>query len=207
MPNDSMSGFDAFDAAVIADAIEVHGSTKVSPPFAIVPMQRRPVVPMPDAVKARFSDHLRALIARAFGAPPEQSSVLRDEDPHPAAIDAACCLCHGKCCLNGGPNNAFLETGDIDRFRLRNPGSTEAEALQTYAALIPEHHVLGSCVFHGQTGCTLPRSMRSDLCNTFLCSGQRQIAEGLETGARSVTMIAEFRGKASALAKTSGDDE
>ena len=206
MASDFRSGFDAFDAAVITDAVEVHGSVEASPPFAIVPMQRRPVVPMPHAVRARFSDHLRALIARAFEARPEQTCVARDEDAHPAAIDAACCLCHGKCCLNGGPNNAFLETGDVDRFRLRNPGSTEAETRQAYEALIPEHHVLGSCVFHGHGGCTLPRSMRSDLCNAFLCSGQRQIAEGLDTGARSVTMIAEFRGRAAALAKTTGDD-
>jgi hypothetical protein len=28
-----------------------------------------------------------------------------------------------------------------------------------------------SCIFHGKEGCTLDRSMRADVCNTYYCGG------------------------------------
>ena len=27
------------------------------------------------------------------------------------------------------------------------------------------------CIFHGKKGCTLDRSMRADICNTYYCGG------------------------------------
>jgi hypothetical protein len=34
---------------------------------------------------------------------------------------------------------------------------------------VPSEAYAGSCIFHGKKGCTLGRSMRADICNTYFC--------------------------------------
>jgi hypothetical protein len=35
-----------------------------------------------------------------------------------------------------------------------------------------------SCIFHGKKGCTLDRSMRADICNTYFCNGLMAYIKG-----------------------------
>ena len=36
---------------------------------------------------------------------------------------------------------------------------------------VPEVGYRNSCIFHGKQGCTLDRSLRSDVCNSYFCGG------------------------------------
>jgi hypothetical protein len=43
--------------------------------------------------------------------------------------------------------------------------------LRLYLERVPEVGYEGSCIFHGKQGCTLDRSLRSDVCNSYFCDG------------------------------------
>ena len=81
-------------------------------------------------------------------------------------------LCGGWCCWNGG-DEAFLDDRTLARLRLTNPKITEQAIELIYLARVPEAVYQDSCIFHGKRGCTLDRSMRADICNTYFCGGLR----------------------------------
>ena len=167
---------------------------------SIVPYQNRPVLPTTPKQQQRFWKQLDRLMDFAFREEPGVVRHDREDAEQGPLMDAACILCKGQCCLNGGPNNAFLEVEDIQRFRIRNPGATREDIRAAYAALMPEKTSVMSCVFHGEYGCTLPREMRSQLCNSFVCRGQSVLAQGAQAGDTGAVLLAVPQSKAVAAA-------
>ena len=188
-------------AAGEAQLGERHARVTVS----IVPYQNRPVLPTTPKQQQRFWKQLDMLMDFAFREDPGVVRHDREDAAQGPLMDAACILCKGQCCLNGGPNNAFLEVEDIQRFRIRNPGATREDIKAAYAALMPETTSVMSCVFHGVYGCTLPREMRSQLCNSFVCRGQTVLAEGAKAGDTGAVLLAVPQNKA--VAAATFDDE
>jgi hypothetical protein len=43
--------------------------------------------------------------------------------------------------------------------------------LRLYLERVPKAGYQSSCIFHGKQGCTLDRSLRSDVCNSYFCGG------------------------------------
>ena len=43
--------------------------------------------------------------------------------------------------------------------------------LRLFVERVPEVGYEDSCIFHGKQGCTLDRSLRSDVCNSYFCGG------------------------------------
>jgi hypothetical protein len=41
--------------------------------------------------------------------------------------------------------------------------------MSAYLSYLPEKTFKESCVYHTETGCSLPRDMRSHVCNDYLC--------------------------------------
>ncbi|MEL7469646.1 MAG: hypothetical protein AAFN27_14415 [Pseudomonadota bacterium] len=167
---------------------------------SIVPYQNRPLLPTTPKQKRRFWEQLDKLMDFAFREEPGVVRQDREDAEQGPLMDAACILCKGQCCLNGGPNNAFLEVEDIQRFRIRNPGATREDIKAAYEALMPEETCVMSCVFHGIYGCTLPREMRSQLCNSFVCRGQNLLAQGAAAGDKAAVLLAAPQNKAVAAA-------
>lgn len=164
------------------------------------PMQRRPVLPTSPKMTKAFEVYLGTLIERAFTAEPGPPGHRSHDADHGERIESACMLCHGHCCLNGGPSNAFLTVEDVNRFRRENPDATPDDVRTAYFAMMPAETVLLSCVFHGPQGCTMPRTMRSDLCNSALCVSQRHLIEGAEGGDTAAVLVAEFASRPVAVA-------
>ena len=81
-----------------------------------------------------------------------------------------------------GRNHAFLTVSTLRRLVAAEPTLTEAQMFQMYRGRIPESNMSGSCVFHGQHGCTLPREQRADLCNLFLCRDLQDVRKAIEEG-------------------------
>ena len=79
----------------------------------------------------------------------------------------ACSICRGGCCK--GKEHAFLKKDTILRYLSMHPDYNFGQVLDAYMARLPENSFEGSCVNHAQTGCTLPRHMRSSVCNDYLC--------------------------------------
>lgn len=164
------------------------------------PMQRRPVLPTSPKMVEAFQLYLDNLIQRAFETEPGPPGHRTHDSEHGNRVESACMLCWGHCCLNGGPSNAFLTIEDVNRFRRENPGAMPQDVRDAYIALMPSKTVLLSCVFHGPQGCTMPRTMRSDLCNATLCSSQRHLIDGEAGGDEAAVLVAEFRSRPRAVA-------
>jgi hypothetical protein len=88
--------------------------------------------------------------------------------PGDALARAACASCRGLCCKHGEPH-AFIRPATLRRYLKVHPAETPERALETYLSYIPAESTAGSCIYHGRQGCTLPRALRSDVCNRFIC--------------------------------------
>src|SRR5215831_18863400 len=80
--------------------------------------------------------------------------------------------------------NAAPERGiDLDPTRGRRARlSLDTRAvLRLYIERVPEVGYEGSCIFHGKQGCTLDRSLRSDVCNSYFCGGLQVYMKGGDT--------------------------
>lgn len=148
-------------------------------PAVSVPSQRKRTGAPPQRKRLAFHRHLETVVTRAFATAepgPDEQRLAAPDPPLPPLPDASlrvaargCAACRGFCCAAGGRKFAFVDTFTIRRVRDQLPDVQPAEWVQRYLALIPRRTYVQSCVFHGVHGCTLPRWMRSDKCNTYFC--------------------------------------
>jgi hypothetical protein len=157
----------------------------------MVPRNDRALVVTSANRVQRLRHHLASLLTRMTG--DEARPPPRPEPEGFAARVArtACSLCRGWCCRNGA-DDAFLDEPTLARTSLT---LSDAEAvIQLYLARVPAVGYEDSCIFHGQQGCTLDRSMRSDVCNAYFCGGLYAYVKGDDV-ASPVVVIAGERGK------------
>jgi len=135
----------------------------------IVPRFDRPLLPIvPDRVRRLRKNLLDSLRAATEPCPP--ATVPEIGDFTARVIDTACALCRGWCCRQGG-EHAYLDERTLARVCLTRPGLDVRAVLRLYLERVPAQGYENSCVFHGQNGCTLGRSLRSDVCNNYFCGG------------------------------------
>jgi hypothetical protein len=140
----------------------------------MVPLNTRAVVPMEPERVWRLRKHLvqslRAM--RTMKRPAESASPSRPEPDGFAGEVArvACALCRGWCCKGGG-DHAYLDERVMARVRHAQPALEARAVIRLYIGCVPAANYAGSCIFHGEAGCTLDRSLRSDVCNSYFCTG------------------------------------
>jgi hypothetical protein len=150
----------------------------------MVPRNDKAAVPISPERVRRLRKHLvvtlRAL--RMMKDPEYSVSPLRPEPEGFAARVArtACSLCKGWCCRNG-EDYAFLDEGTMARVRRASLTLDVPAVLQLYIERVPEVGYEDSCIFHGKQGCTLDRSLRSDVCNSYFCGGLQVYMTGGDT--------------------------
>jgi hypothetical protein len=103
---------------------------------------------------------------------------------------AACSLCRGWCCRNGG-DDAFLDEPTIARVRHADSALSARAVLRRYVERVPAMSYEGSCIFHAEQGCTLDRSLRSDLCNAYFCGGLQAYLTSGEAATATVVIAGE----------------
>ena len=140
----------------------------------MVPLNGRALVPKEPERVWRLRKHLvqslRAM--RTMKRPVESASPLR---PEPEGFigkvaRAACSLCRGFCCKGGG-DHGYLDERVMARVRQARPELDARAVMRLYVERVPAAGYAGSCIFHGEAGCTLDRSLRSDVCNSYFCTG------------------------------------
>jgi hypothetical protein len=150
----------------------------------IVPRNDKVAVPISRERVRRLRKHLIVTLrALRMTKDPEHSVLpLRPEPEGFAArvARAACSLCKGWCCTNG-ENHAFLDQTTIARVRRARLPLNVRAVLRLYLERVPEVGYEGSCIFHGKHGCTLDRSLRSDVCNSYFCGGLQVYMTGGDT--------------------------
>lgn len=160
----------------------------------VVPLPSGPIaeVDLEDQRAARYEDRLRDLI---------QAAVARRQQPDDAAdrrvrrhqlttqeqvfdqrpglrarCDALCTCCRGGCCSRGA-DHAFL-TVEILAEQLRAEPELDAVGLlERYRSRLPARSVHGGCIHQTASGCSLPRELRADTCNSFYCGPLRAYLE------------------------------
>ncbi|MCA9128407.1 MAG: hypothetical protein KDB22_15075 [Planctomycetales bacterium] len=145
-------------------------------PVVLVPHTAAAITPA-DANRVRqLQEHLESLVVQTVCQLPDESDVpcdMRDYHHEPSeqetpVFNNACRLCRGHCCVAGG-TTAFLSISTIRRVVRDRPELNPNEIVAQYLERVPARSCEGSCVFHGEFGCTLPREMRADMCNRYLC--------------------------------------
>jgi hypothetical protein len=140
----------------------------------MVPRNDKAALPISPERVRRLRKHLvvalRAL--RTMKNPEHSFSPLRPEPEGFAGRVArtACSLCKGWCCRNG-EDHAFLDKRTMARVRCARLALDVRSVLRLYVERVPEVGYEDSCIFHGKQGCTLDRSLRSDVCNSYFCGG------------------------------------
>jgi hypothetical protein len=171
---------------------------------ARLPANERTIVPLPEERRAAFASNLAFSIDKAME-DPDRPIPVTPETPaaHAGMIRGGCTACRGSCCRFGG-DRAFLYP---DHFRLllrERPRMTREEIQAEYLSRLPERAVHDSCVYHTETGCALPRELRANLCNTFLCGGlEDMIAAQPKEGAPIPVLAFCVRNSASEVVRTS----
>jgi hypothetical protein len=162
-----------------------------------VPLNSRALVRMEPERVRRLRKHLvqslRAM--RTMKRPVESASPLRAEPEGfvGAVARTACALCRGFCCKGGG-EHGYLDERVMARVRQAQPELDARGVIRRYVERVPQVGYRGSCVFHGETGCTLDRSLRSDVCNSYYCGGLGDFVTAGEIPS-SAFVIAEGDGK------------
>lgn len=168
---------------------------------AVLPANEISTSKLPDRRRRRLTDHLRELIegiGTKTGTPhPLDGDARSRPDAHDASprLEHACATCRGHCCRTGG-EHAYLDSLVLRRFWSTRPKATGESIVGAYLAALPKRSYAGSCVFHGAAGCALPRSMRADICNDFLCDGAQALKAKLaDDPARRAFLVAASHGK------------
>ena len=134
-----------------------------------LPANEQDAGPLSDERRDTFRVNVAAAIGRAFDDPdrpfPETPETAADGAP---LVQAACGACRGSCCKYGA-DHAYLYPDHFRRLLRDHPGRSREEILADYLSRLPQRVYTDSCVYHAETGCALPRELRSNLCNTFLC--------------------------------------
>jgi hypothetical protein len=138
----------------------------------MVPLNQRALVPTSPERARRLRRHLIASLRamRTMKDPKGSVSPLRSEPDEfvGKVARAACTVCKGWCCKGGG-DHAYLDERVMARVRNARTELDARAVLRLYVERVPAAGYDGSCVFHGAEGCTLDRSLRSDVCNSYFC--------------------------------------
>jgi hypothetical protein len=148
-------------------------------------------VPASPERREQFRAHVAALVEEETRLPGEAHDDDSSEPP-PVALGAACGMCRGLCCRYGG-NAAHLDAAAIRRVRRLWPELTEADIVARYMSAIPERGVERSCIVHGEHGCTLPRELRSETCNAFVCLPVRNWLERNDPRPTALVVVEDER--------------
>jgi len=82
--------------------------------------------------------------------------------------DRICTMCKGGCCTKGG-EHAYLSVFTLRTYMDANPDLTAEMLRELYLSHISSQSIEGSCINHSNTGCALPRELRSAICNGYYC--------------------------------------
>jgi hypothetical protein len=137
----------------------------------IVPRTDKALVPMSAARVRRLRKHLVEMLGEAKALKKASAPYLPEPTGFAAKVArAACSLCRGWCCQNGG-DDAFLDDQTMARVRRDRPQLGVQALVRIYVEQVPMLVYQDSCIFHGKRGCTLDRSLRADICNGYFCRG------------------------------------
>ena len=168
-------------------------------PIALLPRNTQSLTPLSQIRIAAFREFLSQTVtqAKALSESAAETSASTNGIPSNQAdlpvLDAGCALCGGECCQTGG-NTAWLEPATIQRLNWQTQIISEQRIVEHYLSYVPAVSYENSCIYHSERGCTLPRKMRSNVCNQFLCRGLSEVWQGLSSTSSGQCVTASLTG-------------
>jgi hypothetical protein len=147
------------------------------PPVTVrVPFQDSPLAPPPPDRVRKLRRHLVDSM-RDLREAKRPDRLIQPVTPEPVGfaaevVRAGCATCQGFCCKGGG-EHAYIDERTMARVRRDRPDLDARGVIRLYLAALAPGAYQGSCLFHGPAGCTLPRPLRAELCNSYYCNGLR----------------------------------
>jgi hypothetical protein len=159
---------DRLRARVAAD-LELPGPEKVH--LVVLPAMGVHMEAVTSARKAQLASTMEAALEERIDRRkvPKTRSSLDD-----VSILEVCRTCRGACC-QWGETHAYLTRAVLERVKSERRVRSDAALLESYLDRVPEMSRRGSCIYHGPEGCALPREMRSETCNRFICYPLKQL--------------------------------
>ena len=162
--------------------------------LVIVPRNDRSLVPISPERIRRLRKHLAKLL-RELPIMKEPACSASLQQPQLTGVaarvaHAACSLCKGWCCPNGG-DDAFLDDQTVARVRRERSGLDARTVIRLYSERVPALVYRDSCIFHGGSGCTLDRALRADICNAYFCGGLSAFVKGGGEGVPTTIIAGE----------------
>ncbi len=169
--------------------------------LAIVPHTSAEMADPDPELIGLFRRRLVEMVNAAIDDPEQKSDWPSDVEPSPAptqktelpVFSQACISCRGHCC-HQGEAHAFLSVGILRRYVVHHPELSREEVVAAYLGWLPRKSLTDSCIYHTDQGCNLPREMRSDICNQFLCDPLRQVRKEIRSGVRQFFIVSERDG-------------
>jgi hypothetical protein len=156
--------------------------------LAILPANTFPLTNLPAERRSEFAEHLLTIVQEAYvdardaaSADDTSTAITVPEAGERAVLGNACATCRGHCCQGGGEDHAFLEAATVRAYRARHPHKEAEEICSDYLSHVANVTYEGSCVYHAESGCALPREMRSAICNSFFCKGLKEFRRQIQT--------------------------
>ena len=113
----------------------------------------------------------------------EEVEASTDEVFEPSSLtllrEQMCGICKGGCCSRG-EDHAYIAKATIARVKKLLPLYSPEDILDKYMACVADQTVEGACINQTQTGCGLPRTLRSDICNNFFCPELRNLEDEVD---------------------------
>ena len=97
--------------------------------------------------------------------------------PEAMTFADACRACRGHCCRKGG-DHGYISPSTLQRVLAADPALGGDALIATYVSHVPARSYAGSCIYHSASGCALPRTLRSEVCTSYLCAGLKTLSEG-----------------------------
>ncbi len=169
----------------------VAGDLTPAPLELLLPSGPQRSRPLSATRRERYRAHLLGIIAEASvidraapgdsAAGPDAADV--DADAGSTLAGRLCGWCGGGCCTYGG-DQAYLSAATMRRFMDAQPQLSAAEVAAAYLDRLAGSTQAKSCINHTARGCSLPREMRSTICNRFSCVSLARL-QAAQRGARA----------------------
>lgn len=169
----------------VAQRLGLAGPHKVN--LVVLPPMRTQFVPVTPARKAKFAANLED----AYYARPERDKVPKASmSLDDASLLAVCRTCRGSCC-KWGEDHAYLTRANLRRLKSEQKFANLETLLEAYLQRVPDSAYSDSCIYQGPQGCVLPRHMRSETCNRYICYPLKQLGQGFEGPGYAQLAVAE----------------
>jgi len=159
------------------------------------------VTPLSAERIANYRDHLQSTIEQAWEAgsidniPSDQhldahqrllqlDQLLADHPRISQQLDRLCSICRGGCCASGS-DHAYISSASVRRLLDADGALNPDTMLDRFLQYVPTASSAGSCINQTARGCALPRELRSDVCNVYLCDELKQYKQTLQDKADS----------------------